>query len=76
MTIISEQGENDHDDLAGWRRRLMSRVEKQTELNYQDGKIVWSKLVNLKKGMVEFYQTKQEGINKEGGFFLNEQAEK
>jgi hypothetical protein len=27
MTIISEQGEKDHDNLAGWRRRLKSRVE-------------------------------------------------
>ena len=27
MTIISEQGEKDHDNLAGWRRRLKNRVE-------------------------------------------------
>ena len=27
MTMISKQGGNDHDNLAGWRRRLKSRVE-------------------------------------------------
>ena len=27
MTIISKQGKKDHDNLAGWRRRLKSKVE-------------------------------------------------
>ena len=60
--MIIEQGGNDRDNLVGWKLLLYKRLEKWTELNYQDGQMVYlvfysimvksGKLKN--KTMVEF----------------------
>ena len=54
MFMISKQGGNDHENLAGWRRRLKSRVEiivikedeKVDRIKLSVFTALWSKLVN------------------------------
>ena len=54
MTIISEQGENDNDNLAGWRRRLKKRVE--IILTKEGGKVDSIKLSGWTSSILSFLQ--------------------